>query len=63
MSLALKLNVALVSVVVAAGLDELIVVSGGTATVQVWSAGVSSTAPRSLRAVTSKVCSPSIRPW
>ena len=61
-SVPVKLNEALVDVVGLSGVWPMIVVSGGTATVQVCSAGVSSTAPSELRAVTVNVCSPSGRP-
>jgi hypothetical protein len=60
-SVPVKLKDALVADVVASGV-EVMVVSGGTATVHSCSAGVSSTAPSSLRAETSKVWTPSIRP-
>jgi hypothetical protein len=59
-SLAVKLNVALVLEVVASG-PEVIVVSGGTATVHSYSAGVSSGIPAEFFACTSNVCGPSIR--
>src|SRR5687768_8786383 len=59
-SLAEKVNVAFLLVVGLVGL-ELIVVSGGTATVQMYSAGVSSTTACAFLATTSNVCSPSIR--
>ena len=60
-SLAVKVKVALAAVVTASGF-ALMNVSGGTATLQVNSAGVSSLSPSGLRAATSNVCSPSIRP-
>src|SRR5688572_25655302 len=59
-SVALKLNIALVEAVYASGL-AWIVVSGGTATVHSCSAGVSSTRPYSLSAATSNSCGPSLR--
>src|SRR5688572_32484119 len=59
-SLAEKVNVAFLLVVGLVGL-ELIVVSGGTATVQMYRAGVSSTMAEEFLATTSNVCSPSIR--
>ena len=55
-----KVKFAIVSVVTAAGF-WLMNVSGGTATDQMYSAGVSSLSPSGLRAATSNVCSSSIR--
>src|SRR5688572_30944715 len=60
-SVPVKVNVALVLVVDASGPD-VIVVSGGTATVHSCSAGVSSTSPFGCLATTSNVWAPSIRP-
>src|SRR5918992_857169 len=61
-SFALNVNVALVAVVELAGFSR-IVVCGGTATVHVYSTGVSSARPYVLSfAATVRVCSPSTRP-
>jgi hypothetical protein len=63
-SLAEKVKLAVVSAVVSAG-PESIVVSGGVVslarTVQVYEAGVGSTLPASSSARTSKVCDPTAR--
>ena len=59
-SLAVKVKFAVVAVVTGSGF-ALMNVSGGTATSQMYSAGVSSLSPSGLRAATSNVCSPSIR--
>jgi hypothetical protein len=61
MSVAVKLNAAPVSWVIASG-PEVITVSGATPTVHSCRAGVSSTRPSGLLATTSNVCGPSIRP-
>src|SRR5688500_17433636 len=61
MSVAVKVNAAAASDVDAGGWDT-IVVSGGTATVHSWSAGVSSTSPFWFLATTSNVWAPSISP-
>src|SRR5918992_1512393 len=61
-SLALKLKVTVVCVVGFSGSGSRMNVSGATATVQMYSAGVSSWTPYVFWATTWKVCSPSIRP-
>ena len=59
-SFALNVKFAIVAAVTASGF-WLMNVSGGTATDQRYSAGVSSESPSGLRAATSNVCSSSIR--